>query len=510
MSQTLYRKYRPQKFSDVVGQDHVTITLTNQIKNNQIAHAYLFTGPRGVGKTTTARLLAQAVQAHKLETGEPDTTSEVVKSMMEGRSLDLVEIDAASNRRIEEVRELREHVKYPPNQAKFKVFIIDEVHMLTTEAFNALLKTLEEPPAFVIFVLATTELHKLPDTIISRCQRFDFKPVSYSVLEKRLVKLATLEKKKVAPSVIATIVRLSEGCVRDAESLLGQVLSLGKEEVTEEDARIFLPEANTDQLERFWNSIVAAESKQGMEVLQELAMSGSDIAFFFDEWLEVIRQALLWKIDPGAKHPSLVLDETLVAAVQSGLEKLSLQDVHFILNTFLEYRSKVSVTAVPVLPLELALIACCLHLQKTPPPQSGSRSDAEQPEPDAHAPPENIEQRVQEEITTSTRPVDDLISAWREVLGRIEKKNPGLFHYLQAAKASRSADGLQITLAHSFHYEILKKPTNSNLVQKLLKEITGKIVQVDLIVGEVQQQASAHEVPSVDSLAEAFGGVVVE
>ncbi|MCP4355602.1 MAG: DNA polymerase III subunit gamma/tau, partial [Proteobacteria bacterium] len=173
MAETLYRKYRPQTFADVVGQEHVTKTLQNQIKHGQIAHAYLFSGPRGIGKTTTARLLAKAAQAHDAKTGEPDEAAEIVKSITAGNCLDLVEIDAASNRRIEEIRELREHVKYPPNQAKYKVFIIDEVHMLTTEAFNALLKTLEEPPSFVIFILATTELTKLPDTIISRCQRFD-------------------------------------------------------------------------------------------------------------------------------------------------------------------------------------------------------------------------------------------------------------------------------------------------------------------------------------------------
>ena len=224
MSNTLYRKYRPQIFAEVISQNHVKTTLANAITMDKVAHAYLFAGPRGIGKTTLARILAKALNCNEKDKLEPCTKCSSCLEIAEGRSLDLIEIDAASNRGINEIRELREQVRVSPSKEKFKVFIIDEVHMLTNEAFNALLKTLEEPPAHAIFILATTEIHRIPETIISRCQRFDFKKIPIPETVKHLEFLVKQEGIKVEKKVIENIARFSQGYLRDAISMLGQIL----------------------------------------------------------------------------------------------------------------------------------------------------------------------------------------------------------------------------------------------------------------------------------------------
>jgi len=219
------RKWRPQTFADVVGQEHITTTMKNAILSNRIAHAYLFAGPRGVGKTTTARILAKVLNCLNPKDGEPCNECEMCRSFANSQSLDIIEIDGASNRRIEEIRTLRESVKYAPTKGNYKVYIIDEVHMLTTESFNALLKTLEEPPEHTVFIFATTDVHKVPLTIISRCQRFDFRRIEMSVIKKLLKEIADAEKIKIDDIALTLIAKKADGALRDAQSLFDQVIS---------------------------------------------------------------------------------------------------------------------------------------------------------------------------------------------------------------------------------------------------------------------------------------------
>lgn len=225
------RKWRPQKFSEVVGQEHITQTLKNALKNDRIAHGYIFAGPRGVGKTTTARILAKAVNCLNLQDGEPCDECEMCKSFLKSQSLDIIEIDGASNRRIEEIRQLRESVKYAPTKGSYKIYIIDEVHMLTTESFNALLKTLEEPPEHTIFIFATTDVHKVPLTIISRCQRFDFRRIEHNTIKNLLTEIAEAEKIKIDDQALTIIAKKADGALRDAESLFDQVISFSGNKV---------------------------------------------------------------------------------------------------------------------------------------------------------------------------------------------------------------------------------------------------------------------------------------
>ncbi|EGS4843797.1 DNA polymerase III subunit gamma/tau, partial [Listeria monocytogenes] len=234
--QALYRVFRPQSFQDVVGQEHVTKTLKNAIVQNKTSHAYLFSGPRGTGKTSAAKIFAKAINCEHGHDGEPCNECEICKGTTDGSIPDVLEIDAASNNGVEEIRDIREKVKYAPTVAKYKVYIIDEVHMLSTGAFNALLKTLEEPPKHVIFILATTEPHKLPLTIISRVQRFDFKRITTQDIIGRLKFILEEEKIPYDEKALMIVARAAEGGMRDALSLLDQVISYGSEEVTVEDA----------------------------------------------------------------------------------------------------------------------------------------------------------------------------------------------------------------------------------------------------------------------------------
>ena len=243
----LYRKFRPMKFSEVVGQEHVEKTLKNQIKNGRIGHAYLFTGGRGSGKTSTAKILARAVNCLNVQDGEPCNECEICKSAISGSLVDITEMDAASNNGVDNIRDIREEVEFIPTSAKYRVYIIDEVHMLSTGAFNALLKTLEEPPAHVIFILCTTEPQKLPATIISRCQRFDFKKISIPNIMKRLKYICDESNIKIEESAQRLIAKLSEGAMRDAVSILDRCVSDGDTEITEAKIRELsgVPNLNT-------------------------------------------------------------------------------------------------------------------------------------------------------------------------------------------------------------------------------------------------------------------------
>src|SRR3989338_3744490 len=244
MSLTIYRKYRPDSFADVVGQEHVKTTLMNQLTAGSVAHAYLFTGPRGIGKTTVARLLAKAVNCEDLKKGEPFHACPSCKEIAGGAAMYVVEIDAATHTKVEETREnIIAAVRFAPVRLKRKVYVIDEVHMFSSASFNALLKTLEEPPAHVIFILATTEIRKVPATIISRCQRFDFRKIPIQTIVDRLTELVRQEQIEIDQEILVAVARRSEGCMRDAESLLGQILGLAEDQkVSRETAALVLPQ----------------------------------------------------------------------------------------------------------------------------------------------------------------------------------------------------------------------------------------------------------------------------
>ncbi|MEI7891373.1 MAG: DNA polymerase III subunit gamma/tau [bacterium] len=357
MSLSLYRKYRPLTFSDVIGQTHIVQTLSNAILHNRIGHAYLFTGPRGTGKTTMARIFARAVNCQNPKGADPCLECDVCKNITQGTSLDIFEIDAASNTGVDNIRELRENVKFPPSQAKFKVYIIDEVHMLSTGAFNALLKTLEEPPAHVIFILATTEIHKVPETIISRCQRYDFTRLSLEHIIEKLSAIASKENITVEKDALEMIAIAAEGGMRDAESLLAQVMALEDKKITAKEVEEILGTTQRQSLEAMVTYLLKKDSASAITLVNELSKDGYDLDVFNKSFLNYLRQVMLVCVDEKlAKIFSYELTKDQAFALLEQAKNHKPAEILTIIQCFAEIAGKMKSAFIPQLPLEMAII----------------------------------------------------------------------------------------------------------------------------------------------------------
>jgi DNA polymerase-3 subunit gamma/tau len=384
MSEVFYRKWRPRRLDQVVGQEAITQTLRNAVALGRVAHAYLFCGPRGTGKTSTARILAKAVNCLSPQDGEPDNRCEICTSINESRALDLIEIDAASNRGIDDIRDLREKVHFSPNQARYKVYIIDEVHMLTEQAFNALLKTLEEPPEHAIFVLATTEAHKVPLTIISRCQRFDFRRIPLEAAVERLAELCRDEGIDAAQEALNLIARTSAGSLRDAENLLEQALISYGSPLSEDQVRDLLELGAEQRALELAGHVVTRSVREGLTVINEVAGEGVDLRQFHRGVLECLRGVLLIK---SGTEASLGYPEEARAQMRTLAEQTSLAHLVRALKNF----ARVDVrrdTSSP-LPLELALVESSLEEEAgaTPSERPSSPATAVPVESPSVAPP---------------------------------------------------------------------------------------------------------------------------
>ena len=378
MSLVLYRKYRPQTFNEVIGQEHVVKTLINAISMGIISHAYLFAGPRGSGKTSIARLFAKAVNckdrkpariamqsvAGGEEDYEPCNKCDSCLEINLGNSMDLIEIDAASHRGIDDIRELRDGIRFSPAKSKYKVFIIDECHMLTKEAANALLKTLEEPPSHAIFILATTEVYKMIPTILSRCQRFDFRKLTLPEIIKRLEIIAAKEKVKIEKAALELIALNSGGSLRDAESLLDQVFTFSgvgetKGEIKAEEIKELLGIVETAQIIKFVDLLFAKKSSEAVGFLNELLDKGFDLQEFIKSSINYLRQALILKIG-GMEAISIGLTKEELQKLQRHAQSFTEQDLRKILNLFLDAENKIRFSPIPQLPIELAIVEFCV------------------------------------------------------------------------------------------------------------------------------------------------------
>ncbi len=357
MRGALYLRWRPQVFANLVGQDHIKNTLLNALKKNKVGHAYLFCGPRGTGKTTTARLLAKALNCEKQKNGEPCNKCENCIEVNENKVLDLIEIDAASNRGIDEIRDLRDKSRVAPAKSKYKIFIIDEVHMLTKEAFNALLKTLEEPPKHVIFILATTEVQKVPVTILSRCQRFDFHLINQDDLRDKLKKIAKKEEIKIDDDSLDLIIRKARGSYRDSESLLDQLSVFSDNEIDFEITKTVLGLPDFKKISDLAESLLKKDGKKSIRKLEEILDGGEDPEQLVLGLVDFFRNCLLVKI--GGDDLSRELSKDDLELFKKITEKNQSRDFILLLDLLNQANAQLKVTDIQRLPLEIAVLDFC-------------------------------------------------------------------------------------------------------------------------------------------------------
>ena len=358
MAQVLYRKWRPRKLVDVVGQEHITRTLANAVKLDRIAHAYLFCGPKGTGKTSTARILANLVNCMSLIDGEPDGKCQICIAFS-NNPIDMIEIDAASNRGIDDIRDLREKIQFTPNLFKYKVYIVDEVHMLTEAAFNALLKILEEPPKHVIFILATTESQKVPETIVSRCQRYDFKIISFDVVVQRLKEICESENIAVSDESLALIARYAEGSLRDAENLLEQAIVSFETDLNESQIRTLLNLDSDDISIRIVDSVVDSNIKSTLLTLNESLENGTNPNQLQRSLLEVSRAILLIK---SGNISELNFSDIVKTQLIEIADKVTIENVVKIIRTLAEYKADNKIPS--KLALELVCVEAIIIIKK--------------------------------------------------------------------------------------------------------------------------------------------------
>lgn len=359
------RKYRPMRFEKMIGQKHVVQTLMNAVKYDRVAQAYIFSGMRGVGKTTTARILAKALNCQHGPTPDPCNKCEFCNEINEDRSVDVLEIDGASNRGIDEVRSLREGVKYKPIHSRYKVIIIDEVHMLTREAFNALLKTLEEPPPHTIFIFATTEFHKVPATIVSRCQHFEFKKISQKDIINHLLDITKEESITISSFGLNMIAEAADGSLRDAQSLLDKAVSFSGENISDEDLKEVLGAINREVLFDFSGAILEEKPDRVFPLVESVIEKGYDLRFFFKELIQHFRNLLLVK---SVQNPGEILalsDEDLKALAQEG-DKASAEDFLRYLVALQQGEPGLKYSSYPRIYLEALLVKLC-HFRKIVP-----------------------------------------------------------------------------------------------------------------------------------------------
>ena len=537
----LYHKYRPQTFKDVIGQDHIVRTLSNQVSHNKVAHAYLFSGPRGVGKTTLARILAKTVNCENRKDGtdEPCNKCGSCEEISISRSIDVIEIDAASHTGVDNVREnIIDNAQFKPTKSKYKVFIIDEVHMLSTSAFNALLKTLEEPPGHVIFILATTELHKLPETIVSRCQRFNYHKVGHDTMKSHINNIAKAESIKVEKEVVERIVNKSDGCVRDAVSLLDQIMATGEKTITADVASLVLPTTNIEKTLEFVTALINKNLEDGLITINSLVNDGVNLPQFAHDTVELLRIMMVTKGTQKIEGLGIDLDDTSKKDLNKLNDIITHLDLVRLIDLMMKRSGQIKSAPLPQLPLEMVVIEWCSNQQSassnqtsetdtkkivtTPPsvetPKKEKVEKIEEEEVVTEAPKEIIEEepiqkttikeKVKNLVTKSpTFSIEEVEEKWNEFLKKMEDLSSPIIFILKMATAKAvSGNTLQICVEFSFHQDKLNEKSFKDDMEKTLSEVLGTKAKIECLV---EQSEKKQESVELQNLASSFGGEVV-
>lgn len=522
MYQVLYRKYRPKNFSDVYGQDHVISTLKNEIKENRISHAYLFTGSRGTGKTTCAKILAKAVNCENSADGEPCNDCEVCRGLDSGTIYDVVEIDAASNNGVDNIRDLREEANYTPSRGRYRVYIIDEVHMLSSGAFNALLKTLEEPPAHVIFILATTEVHKLPATILSRCQRFDFKRIQPETMAVRLKEVASLEGMSLSDDAATLIARIADGALRDGLSILDQCGSRSKtidSQLVSQVAGL----AGREVLYKLSDCISGKNSSFAMELISQLYQNSYDMERLCVEMINHFRNFLIVKTVKKGRELIICTDDEYNSIVESS-KQFTLENVIFSLDLFQNTLTKIKAGANSRIEMEMSFIKLCepkldtsqeallerisqleravkntntvsipvIQMSDDKPkheqPLENTISDNDNPESEIPKATEKEDPPEQETVPVSQPSPAETVpqmqegvsefEQWAEFLDIIHKKDIALFGVLSGAGAHFDSGRFVIDSTNPTIKQFIQIPTHLKAIKQAVYEITGQAYKI--------------------------------
>jgi DNA polymerase III subunit gamma/tau len=521
--QALYRKWRPQTFDEVVGQEHVIRTLRNALTSGRIHHAYLFAGPRGTGKTTTARLLAKAVNCLAPEEQRPCNECTICQAVNEGRLLDLIEIDAASNTGVDDVRELREKVGFRPNEARYKVYVIDEVHMLSNAAFNALLKTLEEPPPHAIFVLATTESHKIPATVLSRCQRFDFRRIPIAQIVDRLAWMTEQEHIEADREALALVARQATGSMRDAESLLDQLASFEESGITVDEVRAALGTGANEAVMQVAGALAAGDVAQGLSVINTAIDEGADPRQFARQVVEHLRVLLLLKLDSDVVLSQIPDD--VRAQFETQAADFSPSVLAQAVRLFNKAASEAKGGWQPQLPLEMAFIEAVLPSEtgnpvssRRPPPHPGKppsrkpsnpapvshRADGTnsakaaspvRPSPSAPAQP-SAAAREPGPAYDTLKPGDGALtpevlrSRWPEFLNALRPRNLPLEALMRSCEpVAVEGDVVVLGFTHDFHRSRVEEEQSKRDIEEVLSELAGQRYRLRCVL--LQRRADA-------------------
>ena len=544
---TLYRKYRPQNFAEVVGQNHIKITLEQEIKTGKIAHAYLFCGPRAVGKTTLARIFAKSIncERRKETSAEPCGECPTCLSITSGRALDIIEIDAASHTKVEEVREdVIPNARVAPSSAKYKVFIIDEVHMLSAAAFNALLKTIEEPPAYVVFILCTTEVHKVPLTIISRCQRFDFKRISVNDVVKKLTYIIQAEKVKVEKNILEAIARHADGHMRDAESLLGQIIAIASPEagrgsgaeITQAEADLVIPRSDLNEILNLIGFLIKKDAAGGIRLINQLMDEGVDLKIFVKDTIEILRKLMLIKINPAlVSKLALEMGETIELKINQLAQELNIEQILSFMEKFIKVSNEIRADFIKQLSLEMAIVEICTLAPAPRSPAGFSRTVAAPkfaPLRTAPAPVKPAaagDKPAQAAGAAVNITAEQIMEKWTEVLAKVKQYNHSLSFILRVCQP-RNLAGNQLCLAfkYKFHRDRVSEAAIKSIIEKVLNQVYAAPIFIEAIVDENLEVAPAKLVSDepvdlkkppepaqgeqgnmIDNLLKTFGGKVV-
>lgn len=539
MYQALYRKYRPKAFSDVVGQEHITGTLLNEIKDGRVSHAYLFTGSRGTGKTSCAKILAKAVNCENSRGGEPCNECEICRGLDNGTIYDVVEIDAASNNGVDNIRELREEANYTPSRGKYRVYIIDEVHMLSQGAFNALLKTLEEPPAHVIFILATTEVHKLPATILSRCQRFDFKRVQPEDMSKRLEFVAASEGISLTPQAAVLIARIADGGVRDALSILDQCAGRN-EEVTEKLVSEVAGIAGRESLYELSSAVADKNSGAALDIISALHQNSYDMERLCVEMINHFRNLMIVKTVKDSRGLIICTDDEY-AQIRQNAARFTLPAVIRALDLFQKTLVSVKGGANARIEMEMSFIKLCepkldisadsmlerlaalenavkRGIPAEPLPEQKPAAEAppqeKQPvaeQPERSEPPreeplsggqdilsaaeEALQMQPQERETAAQPPaqqaedtaVQTEFTEWADFMENIYKKDIALYGVLNGAAGYVRGEYFLIDSNNKALRDFIKIPTHLKAIKQALYDITGRNYKIGIFKRKTQE-----------------------